>query len=710
MPVQSIHPDHGQHEEKIGIKEVAELLSISTATVRNWVKAGKIRQITQVGRTRLFDKAEILHLREEIRSGQSHWLKSRRNKQAVDGYVIPTDYVSSSQYVRLTEKIVSIAKQSAHPIDPKLVLLELVLNLLYTQGRIKAANHRVSKESLAQESLTEQLANHQLDLGIYHSLCAELYHPDAGLSSPDINLLREIRALEVPFIEGDDVLGLVYLSLSNLGQRKSQGSYYTPSAIADDLVKSSLAAIEQIPFPIVVDPCCGSGNFLIKLFISLRNRYLEAGLSLEEAEKRLTRNTLFGFDIDPTAVTLAKLNLALHHQSEPTAPFLFQIFCRNTLEQYGTIFAEDEHYDLVIGNPPWGYHFTREEIDRLKARFICGTASLESFCLFIEYGLSVLKEKGILAYVLPEALLNVKMHQETRRLLLDKSKIMSITLLGHCFAHVFTPTITVTAQKSADLRDDHHMLVIQNGRTERVPQRRFWDNDLYIFNVQASNKEERIVEHMKALPGVLYLKNKAKFALGIVTGNNKAFLSSKPMPGAEPVLKGSDVYKYNVYPGKQYLVFEPDKFQQVAPEHLYRAPEKLIYRFINEHLIFAYDNQQTLSLNSANVVIPELDGYSIKYILTVLNSRAAQFFHAATFSSVKVLRKHIESIPIPPCDPREQERLIQLVDRLLAEERPEARHQLYEKIDRIIMELYKLTEEDQQIINGKYPQVKFLSR
>jgi len=460
----------------------------------------------------------------------------------------------------------------------------------------------------------------------------------------------------------------------------------------------------------VADPCCGSGNFLIKLFISLRNRYREAGLSLEEAEKRLTQDSLFGFDLDPTAVTLAKLNLALHHQGDPTAPFAFQVTCRNTLEQYGTIFAGDEHYDLVIGNPPWGYHFTREEIDRLKERFTCGTAALESFCLFIEYGLSVLKEKGILAYVLPEALLNVKMHQETRRLLLDKTRIISITLLGHRFSHVFTPTITLTAQKSADLQDDHHILVTENGRTESIPQRRFLDNELYIFNVKASNKEERIVEHMKSLPGILYLKNKAKFALGIVTGHNKAFLSSKPMPGAEPVLKGSDVYKYNVYPGKQYLVFEPDKFQQVAPEHLYRAPEKLIYRFINEHLIFAYDNQQTLSLNSANVVIPELDGYSIKYILTVLNSRAAQFFHAATVSSVKVLRKHIESIPIPPCDPREQERLVQLVDRLLAEESPEARHQLYEDIDQIIMELYRLTEEDRQIINGKYPHVKFLSR
>ena len=32
----------------------------------------------------------------------------------------------------------------------------------------------------------------------------------------------------------------------------------------------------------------------------------------------------------------------------------------------------------------------------------------------------------------------------------------------------------------------------------------------------------------------------------------------------------------------------PDKFQQCAPDDLYRAQEKLIYKFISKNLVFAY--------------------------------------------------------------------------------------------------------------------------
>ena len=37
----------------------------------------------------------------------------------------------------------------------------------------------------------------------------------------------------------------------------------------------------------------------------------------------------------------------------------------------------------------------------------------------------------------------------------------------------------------------------------------------------------------------------------------------------------------------------------------------------------------------------------MKYIMAILNSRVAQFYFKKRFNSVKVLRSHIEQIPIP---------------------------------------------------------------
>lgn len=53
------------------------------------------------------------------------------------------------------------------------------------------------------------------------------------------------------------------------------------------------------------------------------------------------------------------------------------------------------------------------------------------------------------------------------------------------------------------------------------------------------------------------------------------------------VLKGTDICKYHINPVKQYLRFEPEQFQQVAPLEIYRAPEKLLYRFISNQLVVA---------------------------------------------------------------------------------------------------------------------------
>ncbi len=130
----------------------------------------------------------------------------------------------------------------------------------------------------------------------------------------------------------------------------------------------------------------------------------------------------------------------------------------------------------------------------------------------------------------------------------------------------------------------------------------------------------------------------------------------------------------------------------------YRADEKLLYRFICNQLVFAYDNQRTLSLNSCNILIPQIQGLHIKYILAVLNSRIAQFYFRKKFQSVKVLRSHIEQIPIPFIEMGEQERIIQLVEELLDTMEENAILNLYNEIDYKIAEFFGLSKKEYGII------------
>ena len=131
---------------------------------------------------------------------------------------------------------------------------------------------------------------------------------------------------------------------------------------------------------------------------------------------------------------------------------------------------------------------------------------------------------------------------------------------------------------------------------------------------------------------------------------------------------------------------------------MYRAKEKLLYRFISEVPVFTYDNQQTLSLNSCNIVIPEIDGLEMKYILAILNSSVAAFFISKKFNSVKLLRSHIEQMPIPVVSADVQAAIIKKVDRIMNSS--ENISGLYEDLDSDIMNLYQLSENQATVIRS----------
>ena len=61
----------------------------------------------------------------------------------------------------------------------------------------------------------------------------------------------------------------------------------------------------------VMDPCCGSGHFLLVAFEMLRRMRMEDELGETEAADAVLRDNLFGLEIDPRCVQIAAFSLAL---------------------------------------------------------------------------------------------------------------------------------------------------------------------------------------------------------------------------------------------------------------------------------------------------------------------------------------------------------------------------------------------------------------
>lgn len=72
----------------------------------------------------------------------------------------------------------------------------------------------------------------------------------------------------------------------------------------------------------------------------------------------------------------------------------------------------------------------------------------------------------------------------------------------------------------------------------------------------------------------------------------------------------------------------------------------------------------------------------MEYIMAVLNSEVLQFYWKKRFASAKILRHHLEALPIPPAAASEQEAIIALIsaDR--------------EQLEKRIRRLYRLPEEN----------------
>lgn len=479
----------------------------------------------------------------------------------------------------------------------------------------------------------------------------------------------ELFSKEYSYAESEDMLGALYLSCRKMSNRKATGSYYTPAAIANKIVKN-LFGEGSADIGTVFDPCCGTGTFLLLL------------------PGNITMEHIYGNDIDPIGVCITRINLALK----------FRITDRDIL--YGHITQKDyltfdtkEYFDYIIGNPPWGYHFSEEEKEKLRGKYQCAAGKyIESYDVFTEQAVSNLNYGGVLSFLLPEAILNVRTHMQIREFLIKGNSIQYLEYLGDVFDKVQCPCIILQILHNHKPMDTLGMVVNDGKRVYTIQTRRGIQKDYFCFTT--TDEEYGILQKIEHVPHRITLFDNARFALGIVTGDNKKFITKTKTEDNEMILKGVDLHKFRFTESDNYIMYKPEEFQQTAPAKYYRAPQKLLYRFICKHLVFAYDDKQTLSLNSCNVLIPEADGLEIKYILAILNSRIAQFYFQKNFHSVKVLRSHIEQIPIPMVGKAEQEEMIQIVDRLIMPAEDEDAAGDFEILDEKIANIYGLSQKE----------------
>lgn len=105
-------------------------------------------------------------------------------------------------------------------------------------------------------------------------------------------------------------------------KKKSQGIYYTPDYIVDYIVSRTVGerlakckTEAEVAAVKVLDPACGSGSFLIRVFDEFLKHYKrvtkDGGIFEFELRKKILTQNLYGVDLDEKAVEITKLNLMI---------------------------------------------------------------------------------------------------------------------------------------------------------------------------------------------------------------------------------------------------------------------------------------------------------------------------------------------------------------------------------------------------------------
>ncbi|MFG6686235.1 Eco57I restriction-modification methylase domain-containing protein [Mariniflexile sp. HNIBRBA6329] len=275
----------------------------------------------------------------------------------------------------------------------------------------------------------------------------------------------------------------------------------------------------------ICDPACGSGaflnqalDFLIKehsYIDELKTKVLGGGLQFPDIENTILENNIFGVDLNEESVEIAKLSLWLR-TAQPRRKLndlSSNIKCGNSLidskavagdkafswqEQFPKVFQKGG-FDVIIGNPPY---VTKSFPDSIKAyindHYKTAQYQLDLYISFMEKGTEILKNNGLLSYIVPNSWLKNLMFDKSRAYFLDNLNFkLIIPNLENIFIDASVDTLIFIAYKTKSLNtklEIGHFIERSYFKKHDTKQTRFLNNPKFIFDVEISEEAESIFE------------------------------------------------------------------------------------------------------------------------------------------------------------------------------------------------------------------------
>ncbi len=490
------------------------------------------------------------------------------------------------------------------------------------------------------------------------------------------------------------------------------------------------------------------------------------GSSLYDIKLKLVENCIFGSDIQEIAVQISKLRMfiSLVCELEPdrTKPncgihalpdLETNYVAANSLigpEREGRrdrprgagffdperMFGVKDGFDIVIGNPPYGIVNKKQnkgvsivvgESDLAHYRtspFYAearGRGFLNVYRLFVKRSQALLAKSGILAEIIPLAYAGDLSSAALRKHMFSTSQ----TLCIDAFPERDDPSRRVFEAAKISVC----ILIARNAEPKnpfrlRIHRTRFVDaeNTGFLISTQMMAALDPVYMRLPIVEegafGILVKMGAKAKPLGLAARSREGELNMTLDKGAfskkttfPRMLRGAGIARYAL-PEKMSqgddLFVDEGKLKDPGAMRRLKEAERIALQGIsgvNERWrIKAVLVRGMYCANSANYIL--VGGRQGRILLGILNSRLLNFYFSKFSANSNVNGYELDALPVfPPMTPGQQARMLTHVDNVLKAKKhdPGSDTSAEERaIDRLVYDLYGLTDEERGIVEGSY--------
>jgi len=409
-------------------------------------------------------------------------------------------------------------------------------------------------------------------------------------------------------------------------------------------------------------------------------------------------------------------------------------------------------FDAVIGNPPYIDIKTLPDTDveYIFRKYPSSNNRINSFAAFIEKSLQLVRSTRFrFSMIVPAALLTQDSYSDLRRYIVQKFRICTVVRLpnesfGAAAGDVKVDTVIVVLSEKT-----HHessITVVSYAGYDRItridpatakiagqiPLKSWATTKDCIWALNITEAEQGILQ--KCTSNTVPLEDCVEFSLGITPydkyrGHSVAQIASQAFHASvkknktfRKLLAGNDVGRYWVrWNGELWISYGP--WLGAAREQRFFLEKRILVKQIidwtSRRLWATICDEELYNTQNAFNLLPK-KGWTLEYILGILNSRLMNFYHRKVFLDEfkmrfqKVLIKDCRRFPIlctngsGPSVRAHHDHIVGLVQQMLAlnkrvinaktdQEGVVLKRQIEvtdRQIDRVVYELYGLTEQE----------------